>query len=119
MKHHEDRAIEYVRHMLEAIGHITGYTMGMDEAAFRANRLVRDAVILNIQIVGEAAHRVMRYAPQFAAAHADIPWKDAYDVRNHLSHGYDHVNLPIVWNLVVSELPALAVRLRPLVTAAD
>jgi uncharacterized protein with HEPN domain len=105
--------------MLEAIGHIADYTTGMDEAGFRANRLVRDAVMLNIQIVGEAANRIMRYAPRFTAAHADIPWKDAYDVRNHLSHGYDRVNLAIVWAVVANELPALAAKLRPLTMKSE
>ena len=49
----------------------------------------------------------MRAAPEFAAQHGDIPWLVMYTMRNRVSHGYDKVDLEIVWKTVQRDLPTL------------
>ena len=49
----------------------------------------------------------MRAAPEFAAQHGDIPWLVMYTMRNRVSHGYDKVDLEIVWRTVQRDLPTL------------
>lgn len=68
---------------------------------------MQDAVIRNIEIVGEASNHILRVAADFAAAHADIPWQVMYTMRNRVSHGYEQVDLEIVWRTIQGDLPIL------------
>jgi hypothetical protein len=69
--------------------------------------LIQDAAIRNIEVVGEAANNIQRVAPDFAADHCDVPWMVMYTMRNRVSHGYEKVDLEIVWNTIKSDFPPL------------
>lgn len=101
------RVPDYLGHILKAIERIDRYTADMGEVAFLNSELVQDAVIRNIEIVGEASNNIQRVAPEFAAQHDDIPWLVMYTMRNRVSHGYDKVDMEIVWKTVQSDLPGL------------
>ncbi|MCW5220187.1 HepT-like ribonuclease domain-containing protein [Verminephrobacter aporrectodeae] len=101
------RTLDYIGHILKAIERIDRYTADMDEVGFLNSDLVQDAVIRNIEILGEASNNIQRVAPEFAARHDDIPWKVMYTMRNRVSHGYDKVDLEIIWNMLQSDLPGL------------
>lgn len=101
------RVFDYLGHILLAIGRIDRYTAGMDEVGFLNSELVQDAVIRNIEIIGEASNNIQRAAPVFAAEHDHIPWQVMYTMRNRVSHAYDKVDLEIVWRTVVDALPDL------------
>lgn len=85
------RVPDYLGHILKAIERIDRYTVDMDEVAFLSSELVQDAVIRNIEIIGEASNNIQRIAPAFAAQHDEIPWLVMYTMRNRVSHGYDKV----------------------------
>jgi uncharacterized protein with HEPN domain len=101
------RVSDYLGHILEAIERIQSYVSSMDEAAFLASQLVQDAVIRNIEIIGEAANHIQRVDAQFAAEHSDIPWRVMYAMRNRVSHGYDKVDHEMVWKTIHNDLPHL------------
>lgn len=101
------RVPDYMGHILEAIERIEEYVSDMDEMAFLASKLVQDAVIRNIEIVGEASNNIQRVDPVFAAQHAEIPWQVMYAMRNRVSHGYDKVDYEMVWRTICNDLPAL------------
>ena len=101
------RVPDYLGHILKAIERIDRYTADMDEVAFLSSELVQDAVIRNIEIVGEASNNIQRVDPEFAAQHDDIPWLVMYTMRNRVSHGYDKVDLEIVWKTLQTDLPRL------------
>ena len=101
------RVADYLQHVLEAIDNIVEYTAGMDLGAFTSDRKTRDAVIRNLEVIGEACNNVAKNHPAFAALHAEIPWGFAYEMRNALSHGYFTVDLTIVWQTVQQDLPIL------------
>lgn len=101
------RVTDYLQHILEAIGNIQDYTTGMDLDAFMDDRKTRDAVIRNLEVIGEACNNVARNHPDFALQHANVPWGFAYEMRNALSHGYFTVDLAVVWQTVQNDLPAL------------
>ena len=101
------RVLDYLDHMLEALERIERYTADLDEAGFLKSELVQDAVIRNIEIIGEAANKIVRAVPDFAAQHEEIPWLVLYTMRNRLSHGYDKVDLEIVWKTIRGDLPPL------------
>ena len=101
------RAEDYVGHMLEAVTNVLAYTKGFDEARLRQTPVVRDAVIRNLEVLGEAARNVIRHAPTVVAANPQIPWDVIYATRNRLSHGYMDIDLHVVWQVVFRELPEL------------
>lgn len=101
------RTSEYLHHMLEACRRISRYVEGLDQAAFEADTRTQDAAIHNLEVIGEAARNVLDNDPEFAAAHAEIPWAIAYRMRNALSHGYATVSLPTVWLTISEHIPML------------
>lgn len=101
------RVPDYLGHILEAIERIERYTEDMSEVMFLDNTLVQDAVIRNIEIIGEASNNIQRVAPEFAAEHDDIPWRVMYTMRNRVTHGYEKVDLEVVWKTVQADLPGL------------
>lgn len=106
------RVFDYLAHALRAIERIERYTVNMNEAGFLTNDLVQDAVIRNIEIIGEASNNVQRTGPEFAEQHDDIPWQVMYTMRNRVSHGYDKVDLKLVWKTIQRDLPGLYAQLR-------
>ena len=101
------RVPDYIEHILAAIQRIHRYTHGMTESAFLENEQVQDAVLRNIEIIGEAARNIERSYPEFAAQHSDVPWEDVYLMRNRISHGYFNVDLEIVWQTIQRSIPEL------------
>jgi uncharacterized protein with HEPN domain len=69
------RVPDYLGHMLKAIERINRYTDDMDEGRFLVSAMVQDAVLRNIEIIGEASNNIQRVAPEFTAKHDDIPWR--------------------------------------------
>lgn len=112
------RVTDYLQHILKAIERIDRYTGDMDEVAFLGNELVQDAVIRNIEIVGEAANNIQRVDAAFAARHEDIPWLVMYTMRNRVSHGYDKVDLEIVWKTIQNDLPDLHAQIQDALAGA-
>lgn len=101
------RVLDYLDHILKAIERIDRYTSDMDEVEFLNSELVQDAVIRNIEIIGEASNNVQCVDAEFAARHDDIPWQVMYTMRNRVSHGYHKVDLEIVWKTIHTDLPGL------------
>jgi uncharacterized protein with HEPN domain len=101
------RIADYLQHILEAIANIEDYTAGMDLAAFTGDRKTRDAVVRNLEVIGEACNNVAKNHPEFASKHAAVPWSIAYEMRNALAHGYFTVDHTIVWQTIQNDLPIL------------
>jgi len=98
---------DYLGHILDAIKQIQNYCEDIDEVTFHSNRLIQDAVIRNFEIIGEASKNVERVAPEFVAAHPELPLAFAYDMRNLLAHGYYKVDVNVVWKTIERDLPYL------------
>jgi len=105
------RLPDYLEHMLQSVDRIGKYTAGMDQASFVGNELVQDAVIRNLEVLGEASRNVDRDHPDFAAAHPELPLSFAYEMRNALAHGYFKIDLAIVWKTIECDLPPLRTRI--------
>ena len=107
MTREQQRLADYLAHILEAIERINRYTQTLDEAAFLNNALVQDAVIRNLEIIGEASNNIEKHCPDFAAAHPELPLSFAYQMRNAIAHGYFKVDFEIVWKTIQRDLPSL------------
>ena len=101
------RIADYLQHVLEAVDNIEDYTARMDLHAFMAGRKTQDAVIRNLEVIGEACNNVAKNYPAFASEHSAVPWGFAYEMRNALSHGYFTVDHRIVWQTIQQDLPKL------------
>ena len=63
MNKHEFRAKDYLLHMLEAADRVLEYTAGVTEEQFVANQMLQDALVLNIEIIGESANNLLEVGP--------------------------------------------------------
>jgi uncharacterized protein with HEPN domain len=84
--------------------------------AFLASETVRDAVILTLAMIGEAARNL---SPQLRDANPDIPWKRIIGFRNRVLHGYFSVDDEIVWEVVEHDLPNLCAQLDGMLETAS
>jgi uncharacterized protein with HEPN domain len=82
-----------------------------DKAAFMADAKTQAAVLHELLVLGEAAKRL---STGFRDEHSDVPWKAITGMRDRLLHGYDDVDLDLVWKTVDEDLPALVARLEGL-----
>lgn len=101
------RIRDYLSHIIEAIERIHEYVEDISEVTFLEDRKTQDAVIRNFEVIGEAAHNIEIYHPQFASAHPEIPWTVVYTMRNRVAHGYFKVDLEIVWKTIHTDLTEL------------
>ena len=87
MSREQERLADCLDHVLQAIDSIQRHAGAIDEEAFMHNELVQDAVIRNLEVIGEASHNVEIHFPEFAAAHPELPLAFAYQMRNAVAHG--------------------------------
>ena len=100
-----------VEDMLEAINRIESYVDGMDCDAFAADTRTQDAVIRNLEILGEASKRIPFAILQ---RHPELPWSRIGDMRNILVHEYHSVAPEIILDTARHDLPPLVAPLRSL-----
>lgn len=98
----------FVRHIRDAIARIESYLDGVTEEAFLRTPIVQDAVIRQIQIIGEAAKRLSN---SFRDSTPAIPWADIAGMRDKLVHDYMGVQLDAVYETAARDIPALKVQL--------
>ena len=101
------RVSDYLEHILQAITQIETYTQGVDQAAFVRSPPLQDAVVRNIEIIGEAANKILSVDSAFEKNHPDLELRAAYAMRNALSHGYFTVNPVVVWGTAQNDIPTL------------
>jgi uncharacterized protein with HEPN domain len=92
----------------EAARRIGTYTAGMTYDGFLGNLETQDAVIRNLEIIGEATKNL---SAELRAAQPDIPWKGMAGLRDRLIHDYFGVNLDIVWQIAAVDLPELTAQI--------
>ena len=93
----------YLKHIRDAISKIEVYTVG-GRAEFFKNTMIQDAVIRNLEVIGEAVRNI---SAEFRKQHPRIPWRNITALRNVLIHEYFGVDLEIVWRVVLRRLPTL------------
>jgi uncharacterized protein with HEPN domain len=113
------RIKNYLEHIQEALQRIERYTANLTEANFLMDELVQDAVIRNIEILGEAANNIKKTDAAFTETHSDIPWLTMYAMRNRVSHAYFEVDWEIVWKTIQTDLPKMKQQVSLLVLSSD
>lgn len=106
----------YLDDILESIHQIRTYLTDQDYEAFRNDRKTQDAVIRNLEIIGEAAGKLPE---QMQKEEPAIDWRKIKGLYNILIHEYFGVNLPIVWDVVQNKLEPLESSCRRLIKGAS
>jgi uncharacterized protein with HEPN domain len=98
------RDADYLGDIAEAMRRIIAYTEGLTYAGFLEDAKTQDAVIRNLQVLGEA---VKRLSPAMRRAHPALPWREMAALRDKLVHDYFGIRHTIIWAVARQELPML------------
>ena len=105
---HPERVEDYLEHIVEAIVRVTTYLEELlDFASFQRDQRTQDAVVRNLEIIGEAANQIRAMSPDFVDDHPELPWIEMRGMRNKIIHGYFDVDWSVVWDTANNDLPGL------------
>jgi uncharacterized protein with HEPN domain len=92
----------YLQDILKSIDKINHYVSLVDFNYFKKNSMIQDAVIRQLEIIGEASKRL---SIDFLEKYPELEIKKASAMRNLLIHQYDYVDVDIVWKTIKEDLP--------------
>jgi uncharacterized protein with HEPN domain len=101
-----------IRHILDAARKALHFTENRDREELDKNEMLAISLVHLLEIVGEAANAV---SEEFRQQHLHIPWRKMIVLRNRLIHGYFDINLDIVWDTVLKDLPPLVADLEKII----
>ncbi len=108
MKSRHDRL--YLYDIIECCDRVADYVCGVSEKDYHENPMLQDALVRNIEVVGEA---VKNLSPEITNEHPQIAWSQIARMRDKIAHHYFRINLDVVWKTATGDLPTL----RPQITA--
>ena len=97
--------------ILTAIEKIDRYVAGLDREQFLNDEKSIDAVVRNLEIIGEATRQL---PDEFITQQPHIPWQQMAGLRNRIVHEYFGLDLDIVWEIIQRHLPPLRQQIFPL-----
>lgn len=104
-----ERDLVYLDSLIDAAEAIQEFIGTRDKRHFFSERMVRDAVLRNLEVLGEAAGRV---SAVLQSAHPEVAWKKAAGMRIHLAHGYLTLNMDVIWDTVKRDVPVIGEQAR-------
>ncbi len=106
----------YIRDMIDFAHRVLSYTSGLDRDDFVADGRTYDAVLRNIELIGEAATHV---PSEVRGASPDIEWRQLIGSRNRIAHAYLGIDDDVIWDIVQNDVPSLSVKLQRLLDSQD
>ena len=103
----------YLDDVLGSINKIEAYVKDLTLELFYRDTKTQDAVIRNIEIIGEAINRL---PTEFYTKYPALPSKEAISMRNFLVHDYDSINHEVVWKTIKQDLPQLKKEIESILT---
>jgi uncharacterized protein with HEPN domain len=103
-----------LRHILDAAREAVVFSRGNSRMDLDSDRKLCLSLVRLLEIIGEAARGISSGCQE---AHPGIPWSKMIGMRDRLIHGYFDVNLDVVWNTVLQDLPPLVARLEDLLAS--
>lgn len=105
-----------LRQMLDHTREAVALTDGRSRATLDQDRVLSLALTHLVQIIGEAANRV---SPGCQSLHPEIEWRQIVAFRNRLVHGYDAVDVDILWQILTVDLPPVISRLQRIISSPE
>jgi uncharacterized protein with HEPN domain len=102
----------FIHHIIDAAQKALHFIKNREREDLNRDEMLSISLVHLLEIVGEAANGV---SENFREQHTHIPWKKMIGLRNRLIHGYFDINLDIVWDTVMKDLPPLITDLAKLV----
>ncbi|MEK7181006.1 MAG: DUF86 domain-containing protein [Patescibacteria group bacterium] len=93
----------YINQILDSVEKIESFVVGMDEKQFKSDVKTQSAVIMQLSLIGEISKKI----DSQIKARVSLPWKDIAGFRDRAIHNYFEIDLEIVWNTLVTDLPVL------------
>ena len=94
----------FLRHIVDFCADIEFYIVKHSREKFISRKMLQDAVIRKIEIIGEAVKNLPK---EFKEEHPEIPWKDIASMRDKVIHGYFGVDLDLVFDIAQRDIPEL------------
>ena len=108
----QDKSLLSLRQMLDHAREGVGLIQGKSREDLYSDRLLELALVRLLEIIGEAANRI---SLEYQSRHSSIAWSQIISLRNRLIHGYDAVDLDILWQILKQDLPCLISELEKIV----
>lgn len=105
-----------IEDILDAASKIASYTQGMNFEDFCEDSRTFDAVVRNLEVIGEAARYI---SPDLEAKYPQIPWHSMRAMRNILIHEYFGVDMAIIWQTATENLPPVVPLLHAILEDED
>ena len=102
MSHHDDHAT--LLDIIKAVSFILDFKGSLNEEDFSKDYKTQSAIIRQLEICGEATKRLSN---EFKEKHKTIAWQQMAKTRDRLIHGYDDLNIHILWNTIEKDIPKL------------
>jgi uncharacterized protein with HEPN domain len=94
----------YLEHILLSITKIKEYSKDLSKTDFDSNELVQDAIIRNIEIIGEATKKISK---ELKSKYKEIPWREMSGMRDKLIHDYMGIDVDVVWKTLTDDIPLI------------
>ncbi len=114
MQNNNQRDIDRVEDVLEAIEHINNFTKGINFENFFNSILIQSATVRQFEIIGEATDKISLGIKE---TFFNVEWRSIKSFRNLLTHEYSKVNISEVWNTIQNDLPTLKEQMEDILTA--
>jgi uncharacterized protein with HEPN domain len=105
----------YLEDIVSCCDKIGRYTIGLTLERFRTNEMLVDAVVRNLEVIGEAAKWVPE---QVRSSYPDVHWRRMAGLRDVISHGYFGLDLRLIWDIVQRDVPTARVKVAAILQTA-
>jgi uncharacterized protein with HEPN domain len=92
----------YLEDIQQAAHKVEGYLQGVTFEQLRADEMRREAVLFNLQIIGEATKKL---PDDFKSKYPAVEWRKITGLRDIIAHAYFNVNMQIIWDIIENKLP--------------
>lgn len=106
----------YIDDMLRFAEKVRTYSTGINQVGFERDQLRYDAILRNLELIGEAATHV---PAEIRDRYAIIPWRQVIATRNRLIHGYLGIDNDTLWSIVSDDIDPLIMQLRAIASLSS